>query len=33
MPDKKIPITGLSGLSGGVVRRHLEDRYLLSMRA
>ena len=33
MPDKKILITGMSGLSGGGVRRHLEDRYLLSMRA
>ena len=33
MPDKKILITGMSGLSGGVVRRHREDRYLRSMRA
>ncbi len=30
MPEKKILITGMSGLIGGIVRRHLEDRYPLS---
>lgn len=30
MPQKRVLITGMSGLIGGVLRRHLEGRYTLS---